>query len=67
MNSKALKKDATNISNFIQSVFVHELGHTIWLADNPITTSSSIMKYNRNRNTMTNPSAYDVEGVNMKY
>ena len=67
LNSRRISEDATNISNFIQSVFVHELGHTIWLEDNPITELSSIMKYNRDRDTMTNPSAYDVEGVNMKY
>ncbi len=67
LNSRTISEDATNFSNFVQSVFVHELGHTIWLGDNPDTTSSSIMKYSRNRNSMTKPSSYDVNSVNTKY
>ncbi|SNS83021.1 CARDB protein [Anaerovirgula multivorans] len=67
LNSRTISEDATNLSNFIQSVFVHELGHTIWLADNPNTTSSSIMKYSRNRNTMTKPQTYDIIHVKAKY
>ncbi len=54
-------------SNFVQSVMVHEIGHTIWLSDNPVTPSSSIMKYSRNRNQMTKPSSYDVANVASKY
>lgn len=69
LNSRTIANDAAsgNVSNFIQSVLVHELGHTIWLADNPITSSSSIMKYSRNRDTMTNPSSYDIANVDAKY
>ena len=67
LNSRTISADATNLSNFIQSVFVHELGHTIWLGDNPNTSSSSIMKYSRNRNSMTKPSSYDISSVNTKY
>lgn len=40
LNSRTISEDATNFSNFVQSVFVHELGHTIWLGDNPDTTAS---------------------------
>lgn len=67
VNRRRISADASNLSNFIQSVVVHELGHTVWLADNPNTSASSIMKYSRNRNTMTSPSQYDITNVNSKY
>lgn len=67
LNSRTISADATNLSNFIQSVFVHELGHSIWLADNPDTSSASIMKYTRDRNSMTKPQTYDINGVKSKY
>lgn len=58
---------ATSIDNFYQSVIVHELGHAIWLEDNPTTPDASIMKYSRDRNTMTEPSSYDITNVAAKY
>jgi len=67
LNSRTISRDATNINNFIQSVLVHELGHSIWLADNPGTMYNSIMKYGRDRNTMTLPQTYDIQQVNAKY
>ena len=69
LNSKTIERDAKpgKLENFIQSVLVHELGHTIWLADNPSTQRDSIMKYTRDRNTMTKPSTYDVDNVKSKY
>lgn len=67
LNARTIAADASNFSNFVQSVFVHELGHTIWLADNPSTSSSSIMKYTRNRNTMTKPQTFDINNVKAKY
>jgi len=67
LNSRTIAADATNFGNFVRSVFVHELGHSIWLSDNPNTTSSSIMKYSRNRNTMTSPQTYDINSVKAKY
>lgn len=67
MNNRTISRDATNFSNFIQSVFVHELGHAIWLADNPRTSQPSIMKYSRNRNTMTRPQTFDINNVRAKY
>lgn len=67
MNARTISKDSQNFGNFVQSVFVHELGHSVWLADNPNTSSSSIMKYSRNRNTMTKPQTYDVNNVKAKY
>jgi hypothetical protein len=67
LNSRTIAANASNIGNFIQSVYVHEFGHTFYLADNPGTTLSSIMKESRNRNTMVAPSAYDFESVQIAY
>ncbi len=69
LNSRTITRDAStgNLANFIQSVLVHELGHTIWLADNPVTEQDSIMKYTRNRNIMISPTAYDIANVVAKY
>ncbi len=67
LNSRRISEDATNVSNFIQSVFVHELGHSIWLRDNPPTGLDSIMYHFRDRNTMTEPQEYDIDAVNAKY
>jgi hypothetical protein len=67
LNARTISADATNFSNFVQSVFVHELGHSIWLDDNPPTTNSSIMLYARDRNTLTTPSWYDRTNVSAKY
>ena len=65
--NQSISNDATNFNNFVQSVLVHELGHILCLADNPSTTSSSIMKYSRDRNTLTRPQTYDINDVNTKF
>ncbi|MGL5714033.1 MAG: matrixin family metalloprotease [Paraclostridium sp.] len=52
--------------NFRQSVLVHELGHALCLGDNPPQTQS-IMRYDRNRNTMIKPQQDDINGVNAAY
>jgi len=69
LNARTISRDREDgkFSNFVQSVFVHELGHSIWLDDNPNTTSPSIMKHNRNRNEMTKPQTYDINNVKAKY
>jgi len=68
MNSRTITNSATNLSNFITSVFAHELGHAIGLADNPAQGGTgSIMSHARNRNTITVPSAFDVASVNILY
>lgn len=54
-------------SNFATSTVVHEYGHVYWLCDNPNTTRASIMKYNRDRNSMTTPQSFDINNVNAKY
>jgi hypothetical protein len=69
MDSNEITRYAEYLPSFITSVFVHELGHTIWLEDNPATPSFSIMKYVNNLNyyESTFPSPYDVAGVDSKY
>jgi hypothetical protein len=67
LNETIISIAATNHLNYVQSVFVHELGHCIWFNDNPATSSASIMKYGRDRNTMTLPQSFDIENVKAKY
>jgi hypothetical protein len=67
LNARTISNDASNFGNFVTSCFVHELGHGLSLADNPNTSSASIMKYTRNRNTMTTPQQYDINDVNAIY
>lgn len=67
INARTINNDATNFSNFAKSTVTHEFGHVFWLCDNPTTNKSSIMKYSRNRNTMTVPQTFDIDNVNAKY
>ena len=67
INARTISNDATNFSNFAKSTVVHEFGHSFWLCDNPSTSSSSIMKYSRDRNSMTTPQTFDINNVNAKY
>lgn len=67
VNARNISADATNFNNFAKSTVTHEFGHVFWLCDNPNTSKSSIMKYSRNRNSMTAPQTFDVDNVNAKY
>lgn len=69
LNSRTISRDATNISNFITSSMAHELGHAIWLADNPSTgtPNSSLMNHNRDRSTLIGPTSSDIARVNNHY
>jgi len=67
INSYQIYLNATNLSNFIRSVAVHEIGHVLGLADNPNTARASIMKYSRDRNTLYTAQSYDRERVNAIY
>ncbi|KAB3533083.1 zinc metalloprotease [Alkaliphilus serpentinus] len=52
--------------NFWQSVLVHEFGHALSLGDNP-PESPSIMRYDRDRESMITPQQDDIDGVNAYY
>lgn len=67
VNARTISADATNFDNFAKSTVTHEFGHVFWLCDNPNTSKSSIMKYSRDRNTMTTPQTFDIDNVNAKY
>lgn len=64
LNSRTISRDATNFSNFVQSVLVHEYGH-IFCLDH--TAQTSIMNDGRNRNTMKTPQQFDIDEVNSVY
>ena len=53
--------------NWVTAVFVHELGHALSLADNPSTTSASIMKYRNDYTNWVNPQGYDINDVRSTY
>lgn len=59
LNNKHLDSRSFNTK---QSVAIHELGHALSLADNPPETQS-IMRYDRNRDTMIAPQDDDIKGV----
>lgn len=64
LNSRTISRDATNVTNWIRSTFAHELGHGFCLADNPSTSSASLMKHSRNRSTVYVPQTYDWTDIN---
>jgi hypothetical protein len=53
--------------NYYRSVIVHELGHSLGLADNPVTNSDSIMDQGRTRATMITPQIFDIDAVKSKF
>lgn len=67
INARTIADDATDIFNFATSTLSHEFGHVFWLCDDPNTPQPSLMKYRRDRNTMTTPQQFDVDNVNAKY
>jgi hypothetical protein len=67
LNATTINKDATNFDNFVKSTTAHEFGHSFRLKDNPNTTLASLMKYSRDRNTLTTPQQYDIDDVNSVY
>jgi len=64
LNARTISRDASNFGNFVTSVFVHELGHSLKLGHNSVT---SIMNDGRNRNSMTTPQQHDIDDVNAYY
>jgi hypothetical protein len=74
MNATLIVNYATEekhkIENYITSVFAHELGHAAGLADDPndaIHHNGSIMNTDnrRCRNTITKPTSFDINSINM--
>lgn len=65
LNARTISRDATNLSNFIKSVLVHEYGHIFCL--DHTNTKASIMYSSRDRNTMTTPQQFDIDEVNTVY
>ena len=64
VNTYYLKQDAgPRLYEWIMSTTTHELGHSLSLADDPVTTQSSLMKHARNRSTVYKPTAYDIQDV----
>ncbi|HYN93483.1 MAG TPA: hypothetical protein VES42_06510 [Pilimelia sp.] len=64
LNSRRITASATNFSNFVTSVLVHELGHGLRLGHN---SGTSIMNDRRNRNSLTKPQQHDIDDVNAYY
>ena len=55
---------------YVRSVFAHELGHTVGLADNPAgagDANGSLMNHGRDRNVVLGPTSFDITSVNMLY
>lgn len=67
INSRRIAEDASTWNTFARSVVTHEFGHSLLLPDNPDTTSASIMKHNRNRNTIYLPQTWDRNRVSEIY
>jgi hypothetical protein len=68
VNARTLEADSgSNFTAWILSTSTHELGHAVSLADNPSTSSSSLMKHSRNRTTLQKPTSYDVSEVQRIY
>lgn len=64
LNSRTISRDATNFSNFLTSVTVHEYGHALKLGH---VSGTSIMNSSRNRNVQTNPASSDIQNVRNNY
>ena len=65
LNSRTISASASNFSNYVTSITVHEFGHSFKLGHRD--GQDSIMNRDRNRNTMVNPSSSDVVNVRNNY
>ena len=52
-----------------RSTVTHEMGHLVWLGDNPpvVAYNDSLMHHYRNRETVFVPKTYDINNVRFKY
>jgi hypothetical protein len=68
LNSRTIARDAVDFPGFVTGVFVHELGHALSMHDNPpVDSDASIMRHDRDRETMRTPQQYDIDEVNNIY
>ena len=67
LNHDHIVAQAINVNNYVRSIMAHELGHILGLADNPSTTSNTIMSHTRQRNIITIPQPFDIESVRIVY
>lgn len=67
VNARTIFNDAHRWSNFVTSVFTHEMGHRLSLNDLNGWCKRSLMSHCRNRNRMTKPQRHDVRDVRRYY
>jgi hypothetical protein len=62
INQRAINEaNPTNLANFVTSVATHEFGHALRLGDNPpVASNRSIMRSDRNRNSLFRPTNHDI-------
>ncbi|MEV5895086.1 hypothetical protein [Nonomuraea fuscirosea] len=65
LNARTIAEDSHRFQNFVHSVFTHELGHGLSLADNE--HNASIMCECRDRDTMTRRQSHDNSDVTSYY
>lgn len=56
-------------TNARRSTVAHEIGHLLWLSDNPAVSNdnNSLMAGGRNRETVFTPQPYDIQNVLFRY
>ena len=54
-------------TNFGRSTVTHEMGHLLWLNDNPVTTDPCLMRHDRDREIVFVPQMVDIFHVRSKY
>ncbi len=67
LNSLNLSKTTYYFDRFVTQVLVHELGHSLSLVDNPVTSQRSIMTYGLDHSLYYVPQQYDINDVNNYY
>ncbi|MDO5094286.1 MAG: hypothetical protein Q4D79_12900 [Propionibacteriaceae bacterium] len=68
VNARTLAADSgNNLLVWALSTATHELGHALSLDDNPTTSEPSLMKHDRDRNTVVRPLPYDINEVRRIY
>lgn len=64
INKKTIEEiSSDNEANYYQGSMAHELGHSLGLDDNPETNAATLMRYDRDRETIIGPQLFDVDAV----